>query len=351
MARYTVLVTGGNGFLGQHIVRLLQEKADFVTHIKVLDIRKFSNQLNYKERKPVAAFVGDVTDESVLENATSGVDCVVHVASVVDVRMFADDANLHKVNVTGTEQLLHVCIRQNVRSFVYCSSQNVVMGYKDLIDSNETLEVPSDFLFKGYGVTKHLAEQVVEHHDGASLPDGGTMRALTLRPVTMYGELDFHWVPHTLKWAKRTGGMLCQFANGTMQAAYVGNVAWGFVCAVKAMRENPDLGAEVFFVCDDTPLANMCQLVEPFLKSRGFKLTPFVLPYWLMYCAVILLTCMAWLIYPIYQTNSTLTTSSVRFMNMRINSVYSKAKKILHYTPLYSHEESLRRSIEHYKTI
>ncbi|XP_033748073.1 3 beta-hydroxysteroid dehydrogenase/Delta 5--_4-isomerase-like [Pecten maximus] len=349
MARYTVLVTGGNGCLGQHIVRLLQEKADFVTHIKVLDLRKFSNQLNYRGRKPVEAFVGDVIDEEVIKSATSGVDCVIHVASVVDVRMFPNEANLYKVNVTGTEKLLQVCIRQNVRGFVYCSSQTAVMGYEEIIDSDETLVIPKKFLFGPYGVTKHLAEQVVESQNGASLPDGGRMQTLSLRPVTMYGELDCHWVPNFLHWANLLGGTMVPFANGTTQAAYAGNVAWGFVCAVKAVRENSDLGGETFFMCDDTPMANMFELVDPFLKSCGFKLIPFTSPYWLTYLAAVLFICIAWIVSPIFEINSNFTPASARFMNMRVNSVYSKATKMLNYTPLYSHEESLRRSIQYYK--
>ncbi|XP_060085629.1 3 beta-hydroxysteroid dehydrogenase/Delta 5--_4-isomerase type 1-like [Ylistrum balloti] len=349
MSRYTVLVTGANGFLGQHIVRLLQEKADFVTHLKVLDIRKFSNQLNYKERKPVEAFVGNITDVAVLESATRDVDCVIHIASVVDVRLFPDKTNLHNINVIGAELLLQVCIRQNVRHFVYCSSQSVVIGYKDITDSDETSEIPKDFLFGQYSVTKHLAEQIVKSQDGAYLPDGGKLRTLSLRPVTMYGELDVHWAPNILRWASILGGTICQFANGTSQAAYAGNVAWGFVCAVKALRENSDLGGEVFFVCDDTPLGNMFQLVDPFLKSCGLKMTNFILPYWFMVFLAVVLICIAWIISPIYQINSNFTPRSVRYINMKVNSVYKKASEILDYKPLYSHEESVRRSIEYYK--
>jgi 3beta-hydroxy-delta5-steroid dehydrogenase / steroid delta-isomerase len=40
-----VLVTGGSGFLGQHIVGLLQDRADHVTEIRVLDVIPYENKL------------------------------------------------------------------------------------------------------------------------------------------------------------------------------------------------------------------------------------------------------------------------------------------------------------------
>jgi len=48
METYTILVTGGNGFLGQHVVKHLQEKADWVTDIRVLDLQPFEKQLRNK---------------------------------------------------------------------------------------------------------------------------------------------------------------------------------------------------------------------------------------------------------------------------------------------------------------
>lgn len=40
-----ILVTGGSGFLGQHIVKLLQERTDYVKEIRVLDLKPFTKQL------------------------------------------------------------------------------------------------------------------------------------------------------------------------------------------------------------------------------------------------------------------------------------------------------------------
>ena len=43
--KQVVLVTGGAGFLGQHIVKLLQERAQNVKEIRIFDVRSYSNRL------------------------------------------------------------------------------------------------------------------------------------------------------------------------------------------------------------------------------------------------------------------------------------------------------------------
>lgn len=46
-----ILVTGGSGFLGQHIVKLLQERTDYVKEIRVLDLKPFTKQLGFFYKK------------------------------------------------------------------------------------------------------------------------------------------------------------------------------------------------------------------------------------------------------------------------------------------------------------
>ena len=46
---YVVLVTGGTGFLGQHVIGLLQTKADHVTEIRVTDVVPYVNKLGKSE--------------------------------------------------------------------------------------------------------------------------------------------------------------------------------------------------------------------------------------------------------------------------------------------------------------
>lgn len=179
---------------------------------------------------------------------------------------------------------------------------------------------------------------------------GARMRTLSVRPVVMHGDLDVHYVPEFLKTARAVGGYLPKFAGNDVytQEAYVGNVAWMFICAVDALRKNPDVVGEVFFACDDTPLSNMFNSCEPYLKSHGMKLSSFVLPFWVIYLLVTIWTFIVRVLAPVRKINSNFTYASIRSINMRLNFTYTKAQTLLAYTPLYSHKESSDRSLAYY---
>ena len=75
--------------------------------------------------------------------------------------------------------------------------------------------------------------------------------------------------------------------------------------ALETLRHDPDkAGGEAFFIVDNTPLTPMVETVKPFLESRGYKLTPFKVPFWLFSSLIILLEIIAKLISPIYKVRS-----------------------------------------------
>ena len=70
----------------------------------------------------------------------------------------------------------------------------------------------------------------------------------------MYGELDPYYVTNGLQSAKDNRGILYQVGDGRsqFQQTYVGNTAWAFVCADKALKKNAINSGEFFFVPDNT---------------------------------------------------------------------------------------------------
>ena len=101
MATIRCLVTGGSGFLGINVVRLLLAK-DRPT--RSLDIAQF----DYLQRNRVDAVLGDIRDAETVERAMIDADIVVHCVAALPL---ASDAEIHSTDVDGTRILLDAAWR------------------------------------------------------------------------------------------------------------------------------------------------------------------------------------------------------------------------------------------------
>jgi len=171
-----VLVTGGAGFIGSHVVDRLLADGHAVDVIDNLATGR-------RERVPgaVRLHVCDLRDarlDAVVAAAQPGT--VVHVAAQAAVsRSVADPRFDASVNVLGTIALLEVCRRAGVRRVVYTSTGGAAYGDTDV------LPTPEDHPLRPaspYGVSKTTAERYLECWAGLT---GG--RALTLRLANVYG--------------------------------------------------------------------------------------------------------------------------------------------------------------------
>lgn len=110
------LVTGGNGFLGSHIVRKLVERGD---EVKIL-LRKTSKTINIDDIDAERVY-GDVTDIDSVRNAIDGCDTLYHAAGLVSFKQ-ADRKKMEDVNVKGTNNVLTAAMEAGVKKAVYTSS-------------------------------------------------------------------------------------------------------------------------------------------------------------------------------------------------------------------------------------
>ncbi len=110
------LITGANGYIGNHLAQLLLNKGYDVNALLLNGTDTHS-----LESLPVEIFWGDIRDSQSIEPALEGCDAVFHLASAVGI--WAKDPNIfHEVNVLGTENLLRNCLRKGVRRVVVISS-------------------------------------------------------------------------------------------------------------------------------------------------------------------------------------------------------------------------------------
>jgi dTDP-alpha-D-glucuronic acid decarboxylase len=120
-----VVVTGGYGFIGSHLVCALLERGDSVT---VFDFAKNTrdSSIDFDRHANFRFVQGDVTDLGALEEAlTPGVDTVFHLAAVVGVKNYMKDPlRVLDVNVTGTRNVLELSQRHGTR-VVFASTSEV----------------------------------------------------------------------------------------------------------------------------------------------------------------------------------------------------------------------------------
>ncbi|MEA2479167.1 MAG: UDP-glucose 4-epimerase [Thermoleophilaceae bacterium] len=143
-----VLVTGGAGFIGSHVVDKTLARGHSV---RVFDLIPSA----YHDADEVESFSGDLTDVDALATAMHECDAVVHLAAVADVaHVAADPAYAEKVNAGGTFNVLEAARRAGVGRVVYASTIWVYNGLQGIVDEDTPLGLPAHF----YTATKLAGE-------------------------------------------------------------------------------------------------------------------------------------------------------------------------------------------------
>ncbi|XP_023047023.1 3 beta-hydroxysteroid dehydrogenase type 7 isoform X4 [Piliocolobus tephrosceles] len=121
------LVTGGCGFLGEHVVRMLLQREPRLGELRVFD-RHLGPWLEELKTGPVrvTAIQGDVTEAHEVAAAVARAHVVIHTAGLVDVFGRASPETIHEVNVQGTRNVIEACVQTGTRFLVYTSSMEVV---------------------------------------------------------------------------------------------------------------------------------------------------------------------------------------------------------------------------------
>lgn len=248
----SVLLIGGAGFLGLHLIQQFYAKSPS-TQLHVFDIRPIPDNLSKYFTFPKEKIVfhqGDLTNENDIEKAIAASQCDVIVHSASPVHGLGQEI-YHKVNVVGTRALLRVAKRTPVRALVYTSSAGVIFNGQDVYNANETWPYP-DVHMDGYNETKADAETAVMEAN-----EPGVLLTVCLRPAGIFGPGDRQLVPG-LRTAARLGQSKFQLGdnNNLFDWTYAGNVADAHVLAARKILDSASaskIGGETFFITNDAP--------------------------------------------------------------------------------------------------
>lgn len=211
------LVTGGAGFIGSNIVRLLLSEGEKVRVFDNLSSGYLVNIQEYIKSGQVEFINGDVTDAAAVENATKGVDVVFHLAASVGRQRSLDNPQLDsEVNLIGTVNVLEGMRKNGVKRIVYSSSA-AMFGelVTPTIDENHPQNADSP-----YGVSKLAAEKMILAYCGIYDITGVCLRYFNIYGVNQRFDLYGNVIPI---FAKRifAGEPITIYGDGTQTRDFV----------------------------------------------------------------------------------------------------------------------------------
>lgn len=171
-----ILVTGGAGFIGSHLVERLLAAGD---EVRVVDDLSTGKRENLAGQAALEFIEGDIRDAGLIDRCAKGMDAVVHLAAVASVQASMDDpVRTHQVNFDGTLNLLEASRRHGVKRFIYACSAAV---YGD----TATIPVPEETTHKPlspYAIDKLSGEHYLLHYYRT-----GGLAATSFRFFNIYG--------------------------------------------------------------------------------------------------------------------------------------------------------------------
>jgi nucleoside-diphosphate-sugar epimerase len=163
------VVTGANGRVGRELVKALIKKGDIVRAV----VREKSHIVELPNG--VIPYIGDISQQRILDDACQGADNVFHLAAAVSEYRYKTE-ELMKANVIGTRNVLDAAEKGGVKHVIFTSTVDVYGRKRRDVLTEESELRPSD----KYGYSKMLAENIVKEYSN-------TVPYTILRLATIYG--------------------------------------------------------------------------------------------------------------------------------------------------------------------
>lgn len=161
-----IFITGGTGFLGSYITRMLVKQG-----FQVRAMKRASSRLDLLEevKNQIEWVEGDILDVPFLEDAMEGIDKVYHAAAMVafDPR---DHKKMMKINHEGTANVVNVALYRGVKKLAYVSSIAAIGRSSETPIVHEKTAWETSKLNSQYAISKYLAEQEVWRGTAEGLP-------------------------------------------------------------------------------------------------------------------------------------------------------------------------------------
>jgi nucleoside-diphosphate-sugar epimerase len=322
-----ILITGGNGLLGRHLVGALQERGDTV---RVLALP--SEDAEWLERRGVELHRGDITRPITLAEPMSGVDAVLHLAGMMGVWRPIED--YHAVNVTGTENVCRAALAAGVDRVVHVSSWTVYgMGLGEPAREDHLLRP----FREPYAITKAAGDvcvqrMIVDDH----LP------GVIVRPGTFFGPGDRL---HFSRMADRVAAgraVVVGPGSNALPFVAVSDVVQGLLLAL----DHEHAIGQAYNISNDRPLTQS-QFLAEIAHELGVEGPRIHVPYKALYAAGYLAERAAALTHS--QRKPVVTRLGVKLFGTDNRHALDKARTELGYRPQWDLREGIRAATAWYR--
>lgn len=349
MSDIPVLVIGGCGFVGYHIVKaLLAEKNP------AFSVHAMSRNINKNQLPRAEYHTGDFTSEKDVASILEAVQPVVifHVASPVPSGNGSSDKFYFDTNVEGTKTLLRVAATcERVKAFVYTSSSGVLVGDSyDNGDESWPMKTSKTRNSNAYATSKAIADQLVQDHNGKPF------LTTCLRVCAVYGERDSQMIPAMMKILKE-GKHRIQIGDNTAKSDRTSgeNAALAHVLAVKALLakiNNPDanrpkVDGEAFFITDGRPMPTW-DFARMVWRAAGDHTPPEqikVIPAWFILNLASLTEWAYWMFTLGYKRPRAFRRMLIETTCVERTFSIQKAKERLGYQPMDNMNDAIKRGL------
>jgi nucleoside-diphosphate-sugar epimerase len=251
-----VLVTGGTGFIGSHVIEALLKRGYSVTCL----VRDPSN-LKWLSGMNIDVVRGDCMLPESLIPAVQGVSMVVHAAGLTKAKWARE---YYEVNKIGTHNILNACMRHNagLEKFILVSSLAAAGPSRD---GNPLREQDAPSPVSDYGKSKLLAEQEVLNYKDL-------FPVVILRPSAVYGPRDRDLF-EIFRWASRGMTLEIRGKERLLNFCYVGDL----VQAIVLTLEKGVPSGNIYFVAENRPYS-WSQFREILLTTGEVKTVTIKIP-------------------------------------------------------------------------
>lgn len=314
------LVTGGGGFLGFAIVKMLRQQG---TQVHTLARNHYAKL----EALEVTQHLGDLANTADVERAATGCDLVFHVAAKAGI--WGDYDEYYQANVIGTHNVIQACRNLSIKRLIYTSSPSVVFDGSSMEGLDESLPYPNHYE-TAYPETKAIAERAVIAANDHQLA------TVSLRPHLIWGPEDNHLTPRIIE--RGGSGRLRRIGkqDHKVDCIFVDNAAHAHLLAANKLAIGSDIAGKCYFISQDDP-RNLWDIVNGILATAEIPPVTKSIPFRLAYS-------IGWLLETVYKRfKKQQEPPMTRFLARELSTAHwfdiSAAKNELAYTPLVSIDE------------